>query len=71
MPAVRPKTAARMLVLLRSRRFESVRQAAAFLGLVPVERRSGRSVRGGLVSRMQETLGSGPLPTWPRSSQPS
>lgn len=45
-PAVGPKTAARMLVLLRSRRFESARQAAAFLGLVPVERQSGRSVQG-------------------------
>lgn len=45
-PAVGPKTAARMLVLLRSRHFESARQAAAFLGLVPVERQSGRSVRG-------------------------
>ncbi len=45
-PAVGPKTAARMLVLLRSRSFESARQAAAFLGLVPVERQSGRSVQG-------------------------
>ena len=45
-PVVGPKTAARMLVLLRSRHFESTRQAAAFLGLVPVERQSGRSVRG-------------------------
>lgn len=45
-PAVGPKTAARMLVLLRSRHFESARQAAAFLGLVPVERQSGRSVQG-------------------------
>jgi transposase len=45
-PAVGPKTAARMLVLLRSRHFESARQAAAFLGLVPVERQSGKSVQG-------------------------
>jgi transposase len=45
-PAVGPKTAARMLVLLRSRNFESARQAAAFLGLVPIERQSGRSVQG-------------------------
>jgi transposase len=45
-PAVGPKTAARMLVLLRSRHFENARQAAAFLGLVPVERQSGRSVQG-------------------------
>jgi transposase len=45
-PAVGPKTALRMLVLLRSREFDSARQAAAFLGLVPVERQSGTSVRG-------------------------
>lgn len=45
-PAVGPKTAARMLVLLRSRYFENARQAAAFLGLVPVEHQSGRSVQG-------------------------
>ena len=45
-PAVGPKTAARMLVLLRSRHFESARQAAAFLGLVPVARQSGKSVQG-------------------------
>lgn len=45
-PAVGPKTAARMLVLLRSRHFENARQAAAFLGLVPVEHQSGRSVQG-------------------------
>jgi transposase len=45
-PAVGPKTATRMLALLRARGFESARQAAAYLGLVPVERQSGKSVRG-------------------------
>lgn len=45
-PAVGPKTAMRMLALLRGRSFATARQAAAFLGLVPIERQSGRSVRG-------------------------
>ena len=45
-PAVGPKTAMRMLALLRSHPFETARQVAAFLGLVPIERQSGRSVRG-------------------------
>ena len=45
-PAVGPKTATRMLLMLRAREFDSARQAAAFLGLVPVERRSGKSLRG-------------------------
>jgi transposase len=45
-PAVGPKTAMRMLVLFQSRPFETARQVAAFLGLVPIERQSGRSVRG-------------------------
>ena len=45
-PAVGPKTAMRMLVMLRARAFDSARQAAAYLGLVPIERQSGKSVRG-------------------------
>ncbi len=45
-PAVGPKTAARMLAVLRARGFESARQVAAYLGLVPVERQSGKSARG-------------------------
>jgi transposase len=45
-PAVGPRTAMRMLALLRSHPFDTARQAAAFLGLVPIERQSGRSVRG-------------------------
>lgn len=35
-----------MLALLRARGFEGARQAGAYLGLVPVERQSGKSVRG-------------------------
>jgi transposase len=45
-PAVGPKTATRMLALPRARGFEGARRAAAYLGLVPVERQSGKSVRG-------------------------
>ena len=40
-PAIGPKTAPRMLVLLRSHDFKSAREVAAFVGLVPVERQSG------------------------------
>lgn len=35
-----------MLVILRSRKFRSAEQAAAFLGVIPVKKRSGTSVRG-------------------------
>lgn len=35
-----------MLVILRSHRFDTAGQAAAFLGVVPVEKSSGTSVRG-------------------------
>src|SRR3954451_3945267 len=45
-PAVGAKTATKMLLMLRTRAFDGARQAAAFLGLVPVERTSGTSVRG-------------------------
>lgn len=45
-PAVGPQLGINMLVLLRSHDFESASQAAAFLGVVPVEKRSGTSVRG-------------------------
>src|SRR5215212_7055545 len=38
-PAVGPKTAVRMPAMLRARGFDSARQAAAYLGLVPVERK--------------------------------
>lgn len=44
-PAVGEKTARRMAVLLRTNTFKSAREAAAFLGLVPVEHTSGTSVR--------------------------
>lgn len=43
-PAVGPKTANRMLAVLKSRAFKSAEQAAAFLGLIPVEHQSGSSV---------------------------
>lgn len=35
-----------MLVILRSHRFDTAGQAAAFLGVVPLEKSSGTSVRG-------------------------
>ncbi len=35
-----------MLVILRSHDFATAEQAAAFLGVVPVEKYSGTSVRG-------------------------
>jgi len=44
-PAVGEKTANRMLAVLHSRKFKSAEQAAAFLGLVPVEHQSGSSVQ--------------------------
>lgn len=43
-PAIGDKTAFRMLALLRSRAFASATQAAAYVGLVPVEHQSGSSV---------------------------
>lgn len=44
-PAVGPKTARRVMALLRSRTFKSAAQAAAFTGLVPVHHQSGDSVQ--------------------------
>jgi transposase len=44
-PAIGDKTAFRMLALLRSRDFQRASQAAAFVGLNPVEHRSGTSVQ--------------------------
>ena len=44
-PAVGPKTAHRMLALLRSRGFRRAEQVAAFLGLVPIEHQSGSSIQ--------------------------
>jgi transposase len=43
-PAVGEKTAQRWLALLQSRDFQSADQVTAFLGRVPVEGQSGRSV---------------------------
>lgn len=45
-PAVGEKTANRMLCVLHARHFQSASQAAAFVGLTPVEHQSGSSVRG-------------------------
>lgn len=42
--SVGPQLGMHMLVVLRSHNFASAEQAAAFLGVVPVERRSGTSV---------------------------
>lgn len=44
-PGVGEKTSNRMAALLRMHSFKSAREAAAFLGLVPVEHSSGTSVR--------------------------
>jgi len=45
-PAVGPKTANRMLCVLSAHDFGRASQAAAFIGLTPVEHQSGSSVRG-------------------------
>lgn len=44
--SVGQQLALNMLVIMRSHEFDSAEQAAAFLGVVPVEKRSGTSVRG-------------------------
>ncbi|MHA0917327.1 IS110 family transposase [Kosakonia cowanii] len=44
--SVGPQLGLNMLVILRSCNFRSAEQAAAFLGVAPVEKRSGTSVRG-------------------------
>lgn len=43
--SVGPQLGMHMLVVLRSHNFASAEQAAAFLGVVPFEKRSGTSVR--------------------------
>jgi transposase len=45
-PGVGPKVSALMLSSLRQGQFASAEQSAAYLGLVPVERQSGSSVKG-------------------------
>ena len=45
-PGVGPVIAQRMIALVHSRKFISARQCAAFIGLNPVMRESGTSVRG-------------------------
>jgi len=44
--SVGPQLGGNMLMILRGREFQSAEQVAAYLGVVPVERRSGISVRG-------------------------
>jgi len=45
-PGVGPRVATHMTTLFAGRTFDSAEQLAAYLGLVPVERQSGTSVRG-------------------------
>jgi len=45
-PSVGPKVSALMLAILRQGQFVCAEQSAAYLGLVPVERQSGSSVKG-------------------------
>lgn len=45
-PAVGQKTSLLLLSLIRTHQFESAEQLAAYLGLVPIERKSGSSVNG-------------------------
>jgi transposase len=46
LPGVGPRTSAVMLCVLLCNRFDSAEQVAAYLGLTPVEKQSGSSVRG-------------------------
>lgn len=45
-PAISDRTGLLMLHLFRSHQFDKASQAAAYVGLVPLQRRSGSSVRG-------------------------
>lgn len=45
-PAIADRTSLLMLSFLRSHNFEKASQAAAFVGLVPIQKQSGSSVRG-------------------------
>lgn len=45
-PAVGTQTATNLLALMQAKRFTNAEQAAAFLGVVPIERQSGTSVHG-------------------------
>lgn len=45
-PAVGTQTGVHLLSILREHRFDSAEQAAAYLGVVPIERKSGTSVAG-------------------------
>jgi len=45
-PAVGPQVGNHLLAIMHNHQFQSAEQLAAYLGLVPVERQSGTSVRG-------------------------
>ena len=45
-PAVGQQTGSNLLAIVHSYHFDSAEQLAAYLGLVPVERQSGSSIRG-------------------------
>jgi transposase len=45
-PAVGPRVACQMLSLMHTKNFNHAEQLAAYIGLVPVQRQSGTSVRG-------------------------
>lgn len=45
-PAIADRTSLLMLSFLRSHTFEKASQAAAFIGLVPIQKQSGSSIRG-------------------------
>lgn len=45
-PAVGPQTGIHLLAIVHSYCFNSAEQLAAYLGLVPIERQSGSSIRG-------------------------
>lgn len=45
-PAVGPRLGSQMLQLFASRRFESAEQAAAYVGVIPLQRQSGTSLNG-------------------------
>ncbi len=52
-PGVGPKVAGMIMSILHNQYFKSAKQLAAYLGLVPVERQSGTSLRG--KSRLSKT----------------
>jgi transposase len=45
-PAVGPQVGNHLLAVIHNHQFQSAEQLAAYLGLVPIERQSGTSIRG-------------------------